>query len=103
MQSLKKFNRLKSNRIFRSLHHRTFASVHILSFQCYVLFYLEILLQTKISFLESEILKQKIEADEKFNIGVAEARELEKEKQHGTVDELKLRRENSFIFVPKSN
>jgi hypothetical protein len=48
-------------------------------------------LQTKIAFLESEILKQKIESDEKYNIGVAEARELEKEKQHGTVEELKLR------------
>jgi hypothetical protein len=47
--------------------------------------------QTKIAFLESEILKQKIESDEKYNIGVAEARELEKEKQHGTVEELKLR------------
>ena len=50
-----------------------------------------ILPQTKIALLESQILKQKIEADENYNIGVAEARELEKAKQHGTVEELKLR------------
>ena len=37
------------------------------------------------------MLQHKIETDEKYTNGVAEARELEKEKQHGTVEELKLR------------
>lgn len=55
--------------------------------------------QAKISNLDSEILKQKIETDEKYTIGVAEARELEKEKQHGTVEELKLRLQIHFSHL----
>ena len=50
-----------------------------------------IISKTKISYLETEMLQHKIETDEKYTNGVAEARELEKEKQHGTVEELKLR------------